>query len=141
VDVTGGVYQRPLLRLRFDGDDLAGLVVRCRRPTIDHLLELDQLSEIRSGMDRATIEELVERVYGAIASLVVEWNLVDEHGLGVPVTAAGLRGRDVALVYEIVRAVRTASTGRADPLVSSSAGGPTVREEDIPMVAVGAVPG
>lgn len=131
MDVTPGVYRRPLLRLRFSEQEYEGLVVRCRRPSLDHLLTIDRLSDLRQDMTPEDIDDIVAEVFGVLAELVVDWNLVDDEDSPVPTSAAGLRGQDVALIQRIVGALRRSSTGSPDPLGSPSAGG--VREEDLPM--------
>lgn len=130
-----GGYRRPLLKLRFVGQEFDGLVVRCRRPTIDDHLAMDQLDSLRIDADSTpdAVDEAIDRAYAVIVGLIREWNLEDEDGQPVPRTTAGLRAQDAVFVAAIVHAIREASTGVPSPLPGGSPNGEPAPEVSLPM--------
>lgn len=131
---TPGRYQRPLLLLRFEGDEYDGLVVRCRRPSIDDVLAMEALRGLDlTGGDPDVTDEAIERGLAAISRLIANWNIYDEQGQPVPISAGGLRSLDLVFVMTLLGKVMTTSIGVSRPLSPASSGGDPSLEASIPM--------
>jgi len=124
---AGYVRKRRVYRLRFEDEELDGLVVKVRSTSVGRLLEF--MGFLTMDTDDLTPAD-VERITGlfeAFAEVLTEWNVETEQGEPVPATLDGVRTQDADFVMAIMRvwfqAVTTAPAPLAPP---SSAGAPSV---------------
>lgn len=116
---------RKIYALDFTGTDYDGLAVKMRGLTVGEELEVDSLRS-EDGGER--------RFFELMTSLLVEWNVEDEHGRPVPATFDGVCSQDSVMVGAILDALRTAVSGVPDPLPQSSPSGePSPEAYAIPM--------
>lgn len=125
-----GFKARKTYVLKFDGD-LEGLHIRARGVTVDEAIEAD--AALRSD-DDARQRELI----GWFASRITEWNLEDDDGAVLPITAESLTGAiDQDYVQAALVAWLDAVRGRPSaPLSESSSGGEPPPELSLPMEPV-----
>lgn len=128
--------RRKVYKLRFEDDDLAGLVVRVRSVSIGSLLGLTDLAGIDTGdpgpEDLAKLRELFEVFAGAL----VEWNVEDDQGQPVPATLAGVTAQDLDFVMGVIRTWLQVLTSVPAPLGAPSSGGERSPAPSIPMEAL-----
>jgi hypothetical protein len=105
---------RKIYALDFTGTDYDGLAVKMRGLTVGEELEIDTLRREDGGE---------HRFFELMTSLLVEWNVDDEHGQPVPATFEGVCTQDATMVGAILDALRTAVSGVPDPLPQSSPSG------------------
>ena len=123
----GYVRKRRVYRLRFEDEELDGLVVKVRSASVGRLLEFMRF--LAGLSDDDLIADDVEKFAGlfeSFAEVLEEWNLEDEDGRPVPATLEGVRTQDADFVMDIMRVWFQAVTQPPGPLpATSSAGGPS----------------
>jgi len=126
-----GVFLAPpmTIRLVFDDERYAGLVVRARSMSIGDYLEFQALS--------ARAEETVSgsrEMLSVFADRIVSWNIADpETGSPVPATLDGLLTLEPNFVLDMIRAWRAAMTGVTKDQGKGSGSGETSPELSVPM--------
>jgi len=125
--MSGYTRKRRVYRLRFEDEELDGLVVKVRSASVARLLEFMRFLAGLSG-DDLTADD-VERLAGlfeSFAEVLQEWNVQDEAGEPVPATLEGVYTQDADFVMDIMRVWFQAVTQPPAPLpATSSAGGPS----------------
>src|SRR5690348_6784001 len=114
-------YQRPILRLKFEDPEMAGLEVMCRRPSVKKVEEY-------SKSDRN-----LEVQVGIIAECLISWNLEDENGDPVPTSAESLLDQDQPFLIALLDAWMGQAIKVSGPLGSDSPSGEPSPEVSIPM--------
>ena len=125
--MSGYVRKRRVYRLRFEDEELEGLVVKVRSTSVGGLLEF--MGFLAMGTDDEPTAEDVAKVaalFEGFAEVLVEWNVEGEDGQPVPATLEGVRTQDADFVMDIMRVWFQAVTQPPAPLpATSSAGGPS----------------
>jgi ABC-type multidrug transport system ATPase subunit len=130
--------KRKVIVLQF-ADDLEGLEVRARSQSMAELLDLtDQIALLESGGLAA-----LSKVRGLItefAEHLESWNLEDEDGVPVPMTAEAVLEQDPGMVIEMVLAWAegVVTIRKSDPLDPSSTNGTPSALSSVPMVSTSA---
>ncbi len=128
----GGFVLSRILRLRFEDDDLAGLVVRARALSVAQLLEVTGLADAASEAGAAAEagrgispeqRSQIDRLFALFAARLVSWNVTDDDGRPVPATHDGVMGQDFDQVLRIVMEWIQAVAGVAAPLARRSTPG------------------
>jgi len=124
---VGYVRKRRVYRLRFEDEELDGLVVKVRSASVGRLLEFMRFLAGLSGDDLTADDvEKFAGLFESFADVLQEWNVEDEDGRPVPATLEGVRSQDGDFVMAIMRVWFQAVTQPPAPLpATSSAGGPS----------------
>jgi hypothetical protein len=110
--------------LRWDeGTDLAGLEIDMTSTSVATLMEVKAL---KVGRDEARLGAL-------LADHVKSWNLEDENGETLPISAESLYTQEAAVLAEIAKQWYLAAAGVSAPLALGSTSSATSVEESIPM--------
>lgn len=132
---------RKVYKLRFEDEDMDGLVVRVRSTSVGSLLVVAGFITIDPDnlgpQDLAKLHEL----FAMLASALVEWNVEDDDGVPVPATLDGIKSQDADFVMVIVRAWFEAISGVPAPLGPPSSGGGPSLAPSIPMEPLSASQG
>lgn len=131
-------YKKPQTRyrLKFADDDMAGLEITSRAPTMGELLEIGPLAEV-IDQRKPDLDQL-RQVLGQFCGLLVSWNLEDDDGGPVPMTADALLGFELPFLMTVLNAWAKAVTSVAPPLPQGSGSGPGSPESpQIPMTVTG----
>jgi len=125
--MSGYVRKRRVYRLRFEDEELDGLVVKVRSASVGRLLEFMRFLAGLSDDDLTTDDvEKFAGLFESFAEVLQEWNVQDEAGEPVPATLEGVRSQDGDFVMDIMRVWFQAVTQPPAPLpATSSAGGPS----------------
>jgi hypothetical protein len=132
VELMGFRAKRKVIVLQF-ADDFEGLEVRARSLSMAELLDLgDQIAALESGGLAALSE--VRGLINQFAEHLQSWNLEDESGASVPMTAEAVLGQDPGMVIEMVLAWAegVVSIRKSDPLDPSSTDGTPSELSSIP---------
>lgn len=121
-------YQRPLLRLKFEDPEMAGLEVVCKRPSVGQI-------ELFDKTDRQLDEQLV-----VLQTCLISWNLEDEDGNPVPITIEGLKSQDQPFLAALIDAWTGQAVKVPGPLGRSLPSGEPSPVESIPMEALSESP-
>jgi hypothetical protein len=117
-------YRKPQThyRLKFADEDMAGLEITSRAPTIAELLDIGPMADVidQRQPDLPQLRSLLERFCG----LLVSWNLEDEQGTELPMTADALLQFELPFLMKVLNAWAGAVTSVAPPLPSGSGSGP-----------------
>ena len=126
--MSGYTRKRRVYRLRFEDEELDGLVVKVRSASVGRLLEfMRYLAGISNDDLTAEDVERFANLFEMFAEVLVEWNVQDEDGEPVPATLEGVRTQDADFVMGIMRVWFQAVTTAPAPLpATSSDGGPSV---------------
>jgi hypothetical protein len=89
-------YKRQRYKLTWSDGPYEGLVILARPPTVDALLDLEELQTAAGTGDRKALRELI----GHLAGLIVSWNVLDDDGQPVPVSGDAL-AEDLGMIYAI----------------------------------------
>jgi hypothetical protein len=138
VKLMGFRAKRKVIVLQF-ADDLEGLEVRARSLSMAELLDLgDQIAALESGGLAALSE--VRGLINQFAEHLESWNLEDEDGAPIPMTAEAVLGQDPGMVIEMVLAWAegVVSIRKSDPLDPSSTNGMPSELSSVPMVSTSA---
>lgn len=119
----GYVRQRKVYRLRFEDEDMAGLVVQARSAPVGQFLGLTKLAELERGKVRPEDMEKVDGLFRGFAACLVDWNLESEDGTPVPATLEGLYTQDIDFILQIIFAWIEAIAGVSGPLAAASSDG------------------
>jgi len=124
---VGYVRKRRVYRLRFEDEELDGLVVKVRSASVGRLLEFMRFLAGLSDDDLTTDDvEKFAGLFESFAEVLQEWNVQDEAGEPVPATLEGVYTQDADFVMDIMRVWFQAVTQPPAPLpATSSAGGPS----------------
>lgn len=128
---AGYVRKRRVYRLRFEDEELDGLVVKVRSTSVGGLLEF--MGFLTMATDDDISAEDVGRVtalFERFAEVLEEWNVLyaegPNKGQPVPPDLEGVRTQDADFVMDIMRIWFQAVTQPPAPLpATSSAGGPS----------------
>ena len=112
-----------------DDDDLAGLEVIVRNPSIGQLMELDGIGDIGDKPSKADLEA----IFRAFASLLKSWNVEAEDGTPVPCTYEGVLSQDPDFMFSIIGALKTEVTAPDPTLPAGSGSTPAGQERDLEM--------
>jgi len=125
--MSGYVRKRRVYRLRFEDEELDGLVVKVRSTSVGGLLEFMRFLAGLSDDDLTTDDvEKFAGLFESFAEVLQEWNVQDEAGEPVPATLEGVYTQDADFVMDIMRVWFQAVTQPPAPLpATSSAGGPS----------------
>lgn len=127
----GYVRKRRVYRLRFEDEELDGLVVKVRSASVGRLLEFMRFLAGLSDDDLTTEDvEKFAALFESFAEVLEEWNVLyadgPNKGQPVPATLEGVRSQDGDFVMDIMRVWFQAVTQPPAPLpATSSAGGPS----------------
>lgn len=129
-----GYVRQSTLSLTFDeSTEFDGLRVRVRRPSIRQVTDWYSL-DTKDDSANLAVDKIGQAVQ-LLAALLVDWNLEDEQGIPVPVTAEGVWSQDAPLIGRILGEAMKASLGVSAPLADSSLSGVPFPEASIPMEA------
>lgn len=120
-----------ILKLRYEEEDMNGLVVRARTMPIKRYLELMRLKAQVVDEDAALDE--FERLFTEFAKCLIEWNLEDEDGQPVPTTSEGVLDQDPRFMLRVITPWLEAIGTVPAPLKPSSDSGPQYPEVSMPM--------
>jgi hypothetical protein len=134
-----GGYQRSTLKLVFADPELAGLEVKARRLTVRELLELSKMRTV--DPDNVDAMEHLLHTATVMSGVLLAWNLADDDGNPVPLSADTLADQDPDLLTAIIGAVTAASVGVSPPLPQPSADGVPSPELSLPMEISSPSPG
>ncbi len=126
-------YRARTYRLVFTDPGLHDLEVTARGGTIDDLVRLMYLTGL--GRDLLAPDRDQERVelYQMLDAGLTGWNLEDDQGQPVPLTAQMLRAQEWSLVMAIVHAWMAAQASVSGPLEPTSSDGPPSVEVSLPV--------
>lgn len=155
---AGWKAQPTIYRLNFEGDQFEGLTVEAKSMPLGGFFGLQEL-QARAETDLDAAKQVIRR----LASVLVAWNVEDEHGQPVPAVYAvckvsgkpgepgaacpecasgdgspacdytGLVGLELPFVLQIFRAWMQAVASVPNPSPPPSNGGGTFPEQSIPM--------
>lgn len=131
--VEGFKPDRKKYRLRFEGTDYDGFVVLMRSVSFGVFLEMSTLTgwnPKKMGPDE--VAEL-RRLFGTLASAIIEWNLLDDDDQPVPITVDGLFAQDPEMVIAVVNAWTGAMSDVSGPLGQRSSDGRPSPVASLPM--------
>lgn len=145
-------YQRSVLKLKFEDPEFEGFEVRMKRMSVDDMLYLTSLKDIRGESET---EEGLAKMLEILAEGILSWNLEDEQGNPVAVElghsrhpaapeccsccpedrethpATGLYAQDMDLIIQILNTwVSVIKVSRPLPKTSNS-GGPFPEEFEL----------
>ncbi len=126
-------FRKPqtLYRLKFTDDDMAGLVITTRAPSIDELLKVAPLAGV---IDQRTPDlNVLQPLLAMFTGLLVSWNLEEDDDSPVPMTAEALAGLELGFLMKVLNAWAEAVTAVAPPLPAGSANGLPAGLPPIPM--------
>lgn len=136
-------YQRATLKLQFDDPELAGFEVKSRRPSIEQLLDLMDLAQVREqGVTSPEFRQTIRKLCGTVTDLIIDWNLEepsadpDAPAVKVPVTVEAIVGLDYELLTELIFAIGNGTKGVSAPLDQPSSSGDPSLEASLPMAPV-----
>src|SRR6266508_6176808 len=132
----GYVRQRKVYRLRFEDEDMAGLVVQARSAPLGQFLGLTKLAELERGKVRPEDMEKVDGLFRGFAACLVDWNLESEDGTPVPATLEGLYTQDIDFILQIIFAWIEGIAGVQVPLGQPSSDGGKSLEGSMPMATL-----
>jgi hypothetical protein len=123
-----------LYHLVFEDPGMAGLEVTAREPTIDQMLQITGVGDVKDP-------DQIRTMFRLFASLLDEWN-VERKGVPVPATYEGVVSQSPAFVMKIMKALGDA-VAKPDPTLpaGSSTGGTGSLESSIPMTPSQPSPG
>lgn len=121
-----GFEGKKVLKLKFEDPDLAGLEVVTRRPSIEQVLQMEDVG------DGAAPLEMMRPVAELLCALLVGWNLEND-GVAVPATADALLAQDFDVAQAIIKAWEENALKVAGPLEPSSSGGEPSVVASLPM--------
>jgi hypothetical protein len=133
----GSRRKRTLYRLTFADEDMDGLEVTARAPTMDGLMSL--AGAAATAADGKTSMADVRAMLRDFAGYLTEWNREDEDGNPVPATYEGLASEEQSFVMKVIKAY-TDAVSVAPPLPGGSGDGgntPDPLESGIPMTPAG----
>lgn len=123
-----GFEGRKLLKLTFEAEELAGLEVEVRRPTVDQVLAASDRGDELGGDEKGGLRAQAE----LFCELLVSWNLEND-GVPVPHTAGDLLAQDQVVTLEIINAWQDSALRLSGPLVKRSTAGEPSVAASIPM--------
>lgn len=129
----GYVRQRKLYRLRFDDEEMAGLVVRAKSVPLGAFLEMVKLMDLDTSSVTPEDAEHLDELFSRFAGALVDWNLEEPEGVPVPATFEGLKSQDIDFTMQILRAWIAALSQVPDFLPPGSSNGERSLEVSIPM--------
>jgi hypothetical protein len=129
----GYVRQRKVYRLRFDDEDMDGLVVRAKSVPLGAFLELVKLMDVETRDIQAEDAGKVDRLFEGFSRALIDWNLEEPEGVPVPATFEGLKSQDIDFAMQILRAWIAALSAAPDFLGNGSSGGGKSLELSMPM--------
>jgi len=131
-------FKRRVYHLTFADPSWNGLEVDARGASLDQAIELERLLNLGPALADPANETERKTYYGLLASLLIDWNLVDDEidldgmptgrEIPVPCNEEQLRKEDFVMVSQITRAWLRAVITVAPPLPTSSNSG----EQDLP---------
>ena len=124
----------------FQDPDLAGLEVVARALPVGEHMALLAVAQERPESTRESIAAWAGEMCALIAESIVSWNLCDDDGRPVPVSAEGVATLDHDAVYELAGAYFRAATEVKAPLDEPPPGGGPSLEGSIPMEALSPSP-
>lgn len=146
VPTEGGYTRAKIIRLVFDDPDMAGLVVRAKRPSIGELFDIATLAENTSvDVSSMSAEEMeaVRELLKMFEPFLVWWNLEDDvyddqgeptgEKVPVPATVDGMLGQDLAFVLAVFQTWLGLVGDVPGPLDQPSSGGGLSAVPSIPL--------
>jgi hypothetical protein len=124
-------FVRSTVKLVFDDPQFEGLEVKSRRLSAGVLLTISRMRNRDWNGDGAV--EGIEEFAGLLVTALTGWNLEDEDGTAVPLTARSLADVDYKMLFAISDALLDASAGVSPPLSPPSSDGSQSVEASIPM--------
>ena len=132
--MSGYVRKRRVYRLRFEDEELDGLVVKVHSTNVQRLLEFMRFLAGLSGDDLTADDvEKFAGLFESFADVLQEWNVEDEDGRPVPATLEGVRSQDGDFVMDIMRVWFQAVTQPPAPLPATSSAGAPSAAPPLPM--------
>lgn len=117
-------------------EDMRGFEATMRRLSTRQLLALEELQDLDPEAlrsDPAGQRKKTDELLGFIADGCVSWNLEDDDGQPVPITADTLWQEDPGFWTALVEAWTDAIAGVSGPLAQTSSAGPPSPAVSIPM--------
>lgn len=127
-----GFKRNKTFPLDFEGTELAGLTVICRRPSLDALAHAAEMQGVQ--LSPATFRELVRH----FAEGLVSWDLEDDDDKPIPATYEELLKQDEEFLTDLLDAWFPAVKGVDRNLGDGSSSGDPSLEESIPMAPLSA---
>lgn len=122
----GYVRKKKTFVLKFDDEDMEGLVVKATTVSTEQLLDLEgNLSQIKK-VDKERVKEILQ----GFAEVLVSWNLEEEDGTPVPCSVAGLMSQDIEFVLAVLYGWVEGVSSVNSPLAKKSSNGVKPPTED-----------
>lgn len=129
-------FRRPTYKLRFDGA-YEGLRASTRGTSIDEVAELSALCMLGAELIEEGGQAQRQRLFELLAGKLLDWNLEDDNGSAVPLTAQQLAKEDHGLVLALATGLLQTVSGVSRPLDSGSTPGSIgIPVPEIPMEAL-----
>lgn len=129
VAAKGGFRRkRKVYVLDFEGTDLDGLTAKVRSAPIGEFMRLGELAdELETTETVAEMKAVMDVMLGLFDDVLVEWDLVDDDGVPIPATAAGMAQLEMDEVMLFITAWQNAVAAVPAPLSpASNAGSPSL---------------
>lgn len=134
--VTGYKNARKTYRLSFEDEDMDGLVIRARSLPMRKFLDMatfdKSLLQDGAELSREDVKVLTD-LFDDFASVIIEWNLIDDDDQPIPVSCDSLLDQDPGWVLRVFMAWMQAIASVPTPLVQRSSVGTPFPEDSIPM--------
>ena len=118
--------QRTLYKLNFAETEYAGLEVTVRSPTIQALLDLQDLADLP-----ALSGDQVREMFRGFAQMLISWNVEDDDDTPVPATYEGVITQDPDFIKMIILAWQDNVASAPPPLQTGSPNGGNPQEESL----------
>jgi hypothetical protein len=129
VTMTG--FQRRTFLLDFEDPSFGGLQVRTRSANLGFLARMEEL--MRTPLAAPEHADDLDELFVKLSSLIISWNLLDDHNEPVGTTPADLAKEEWPLVRQICRAWIMAVADVPAPLSQPSSDGDRLADLQIPM--------
>ncbi len=116
--------RKPLVLQWPEGHELHGLVVVCRRPSIE---QVDRAETIFEGGESHKAAAVAEAIRTTVGACLISWNYTDESDSEVPATPDGMASLDLAAQMEILGKWIEGSVAVQKDLGKGSSSGPPSR--------------
>lgn len=132
---------RSQLKLKFASEEFAGFEVVMRRMTFGDAVLFDdgdlqqmRAAVIKNEIPKTELDERLNQMHEALANAITSWNLEDEAGNELPVSAATIRAQEIDFFWTVVYAWIGAMALKVDDdTKAQSSDGKPSEELSIPM--------
>lgn len=135
----GFTVPRSVFKLRFDGDQYDGMVVKVRAMSIAEMIEMAEDFDgdlLFNGELTPTMASNTDRLFEWFLTFATEWNLEEEGGAPVPLTIVGLNGQELPFALTIITTWLAGCAGVGKDLKEGLTSGQPSPEASLPMEAL-----